>query len=62
MVNILTEGLESFGGIGYIESTGIPQILRDGMVLPIWEGTTNVLSVDFSKDLSKNFEKKITII
>ncbi|XP_060553821.1 acyl-CoA dehydrogenase family member 11-like isoform X2 [Ruditapes philippinarum] len=31
-----TEGLESFGGQGYIEDTGIPAILRDAQVLSIW--------------------------
>ena len=41
-----SEGLEFFGGQGYIEATGIPEILRDSQVLPIWEGTTNVLCLD----------------
>jgi alkylation response protein AidB-like acyl-CoA dehydrogenase len=40
------EAVESFGGAGYVEDTGVPRILRDAMVLPIWEGTTNVLSLD----------------
>ena len=38
--------IESFGGAGYVEDTGLPQLLRDAQVLPIWEGTTNVLSLD----------------
>jgi hypothetical protein len=38
--------LECFGGAGYVEDTGLPQLLRDSQVLPIWEGTTNVLSLD----------------
>jgi hypothetical protein len=38
--------LESFGGAGYVEDTGLPVLLRDSQVLPIWEGTTNVLSLD----------------
>ena len=29
-----------------MEDTGLPQLLRDAQVLPIWEGTTNVLSLD----------------
>ncbi len=29
-----------------MEDTGIPTLLRDAQVLPIWEGTTNVLSLD----------------
>jgi len=41
-----SELIEAFGGAGYIEDTGIPVLLRDAQVLPIWEGTTNVLSLD----------------
>lgn len=46
--------LESFGGAGYIEDTGLPRILRDAQVLPIWEGTTNVLSLDRLRVLAKS--------
>lgn len=42
----LSETIECFGGAGYVEDTGIPTLLRDAQVLPIWEGTTNVLSLD----------------
>ncbi|UXI67463.1 acyl-CoA dehydrogenase family protein [Tahibacter amnicola] len=45
-VAISSEVLECFGGAGYIEDTGLPALLRDAQVLPIWEGTTNVLSLD----------------
>lgn len=45
-VSIASETVECFGGNGYIEDTGIPQLLRDAQVYPIWEGTTNVLSLD----------------
>src|SRR5690606_5828199 len=41
-----SELLECFGGAGYIEDTGLPRLLRDAQVLPIWEGTTNVLALD----------------
>ncbi len=41
-----SEVVEAFGGAGYIEDTGVPRLLRDAQVLPIWEGTTNVLSLD----------------
>jgi acyl-CoA dehydrogenase len=41
-----SEVLESFGGAGYIEDTGLPVLLRNAQVLSIWEGTTNVLSLD----------------
>ncbi|MFC4042980.1 acyl-CoA dehydrogenase family protein [Dactylosporangium siamense] len=47
-----SEYLEAFGGAGYVEDTGIPRLLRDAQVLPIWEGTTNVLSVDVLRALT----------
>jgi alkylation response protein AidB-like acyl-CoA dehydrogenase len=49
-----SEYLESFGGAGYVEDTGFPRLLRDAQVLPIWEGTTNVLAVDVVRALSHN--------
>jgi len=45
-VSGLSEVCECFGGAGYVEDTGIPTLLRDAQVLPIWEGTTNVLAID----------------
>lgn len=45
-VALASEVLESFGGAGYVEDTGLPRLLRDAQVLAIWEGTTNVLSLD----------------
>jgi hypothetical protein len=45
-VMVASEVLEAFGGAGYIEDTGLPMLLRDSQVLPIWEGTTNVLALD----------------
>jgi alkylation response protein AidB-like acyl-CoA dehydrogenase len=45
-VAVVSEAVEAFGGAGYVEDTGIPLLLRDTQVLPIWEGTTNVLALD----------------
>lgn len=45
-VMIASDVLESFGGAGFVEDTGLPVLLRDSQVLPIWEGTTNVLALD----------------
>jgi len=53
-VRIASETCEAFGGAGYIENTGIPQLLRDAQVYPIWEGTTNVLALDALRVLSKS--------
>jgi alkylation response protein AidB-like acyl-CoA dehydrogenase len=48
-----SEVIEAFGGQGYMEDTGLPALLRDAQVLPIWEGTTNVLSLDALRVLTK---------
>lgn len=53
-VAVVSEGLESFGGQGYIEDTGLPGILRDAQVLSIWEGTTNVLSLDVLRSVARS--------
>jgi hypothetical protein len=52
-VAVASEALESFGGAGYIEDTGIPRLLRDAQVLSLWEGTTNVLSLDVLRAIEK---------
>ncbi len=52
VVRVVSEVLECFGGAGYVEDTGLPQLLRDVQVLPIWEGTTNVLSLDLLRAIA----------
>ncbi len=52
-VAIASEAIEACGGAGYVEDTGLPALLRDAQVLPIWEGTTNVLSLDTVRALGK---------
>ena len=42
-VMVLSEVIEAFGGAGYVEDTGLPQLLRDSQVLPIWEGNDESL-------------------
>ncbi len=51
-VAIASECCEALGGAGYIENTGMPLLLRDSQVFAIWEGTTNVLSLDVLRVLS----------
>ncbi len=51
-VSVASETLECFGGAGYVEDTGLPRLLADAQVLPIWEGTTNVLSLDTLRALN----------
>ena len=50
---VASEALEAFGGAGYVEDTGLPRLLRDAQVLPLWEGTTNVLALDLLRAISK---------
>ncbi len=38
--------LEVFGGNGYIETFPMARLYRDAQVLPIWEGTTNILVLE----------------
>ncbi|HKY44255.1 MAG TPA: acyl-CoA dehydrogenase family protein [Pyrinomonadaceae bacterium] len=64
-VEVTSEVLESFGGAGYVEDTGLPVLLRDSQVLPIWEGTTNVLALDTLRALRggeslRQFELMVT--
>ena len=53
-VAVASEAIECFGGQGYMEDTGLPRLLRDAQVLPIWEGTTNVLSLDAGRVMRKS--------
>ena len=51
----------ALGGAGYIEDTGLPQLLRDAQVFPIWEGTTNVLSLNVLRVLdAQGFDALVT--
>jgi acyl-CoA dehydrogenase len=52
-IDVTAEVIEAFGGAGYVEDTGLPALLRDSHVFPIWEGTTNVLSLDALRALGK---------
>lgn len=48
--------MEALGGVGYLlnaesEHMNVARLFRDGCVLPIWEGTTDVLSTDMLRAL-----------
>jgi hypothetical protein len=61
-VELCSEALECFGGAGYIEDTGLPQLLRDAQVYAIWEGTTNVLALDSLRALGDGLDALRTAI
>ncbi|EEU45093.1 uncharacterized protein NECHADRAFT_61163 [Fusarium vanettenii 77-13-4] len=55
-VQLLFSCMESLGGVGYLlneeqEYLNVARLHRDCAVLPIWEGTTDVLSTDFLRAL-----------
>jgi alkylation response protein AidB-like acyl-CoA dehydrogenase len=53
-VSVVAEAMEAFGGAGYVEDTGMPVLMRDTLVLPIWEGTTNVLALDVLRAMERD--------
>ncbi len=47
------EALECLGGNGYVEDSGLPQLLRDAPLAGIWEGSGNVAALDVLRALTK---------
>ena len=45
-VYLIRECMELMGGMGYIEDGVMPKLMRDAMVLPIWEGAGNIMVLD----------------
>lgn len=52
-VSHASEAMELHGGNGYIEDFVTARLLRDAQVLPIWEGTTNILILDTLRAILK---------
>lgn len=52
-VRAASESLELVGGNGYIEDRVLARLYRDAQVLPIWEGTTNVLTLDCFRAIAR---------
>lgn len=53
-LSFCSELLECFGGVGYVEDSRVPTMFRDAQVFSIWEGTTNILSLDVLRALGKD--------
>jgi alkylation response protein AidB-like acyl-CoA dehydrogenase len=45
-VEVASTALQVFGGMGYVEETGIAQRLRDVRITPIYEGTNAIQALD----------------
>ena len=46
--------LELHGGNGYIEDWSLARLFRDAQVLPVWEGTTNMMVLDVVRSMVKD--------
>ena len=45
-----------------MENSNIPVLLRDAQVFSIWEGTTNVLSLDFMRAIKKSAKGSLSVL
>jgi alkylation response protein AidB-like acyl-CoA dehydrogenase len=45
-VELTSMGLQVYGGMGYVEETGVAQYLRDSRIAPIYEGTNGIQAID----------------
>lgn len=52
-VYMTRESMELMGGLLYNKDTVMPKLLRDIMVLPIWEGSGNIIILDMLRSLHK---------
>lgn len=60
-VPCVSEAMELIGGNGYIEESPMPRLLRDAQVLPIWEGTTNILVLDALRVMHKESSQELLL-
>ena len=60
-VPCVSEAMELIGGNGYIEEHPMPRLLRDAQVLPIWEGTTNILVLDALRVMNKDGSQEVLL-
>ena len=50
------EALECFGGVGYVEESGMPRLYREAPLASIWEGSGNVMALDVLRALARTPE------
>jgi len=60
-VPCVSEAMELIGGNGYIEESPLPRLLRDAQVLPIWEGTTNILVLDALRVMNRDGSQELLL-
>jgi acyl-CoA dehydrogenase len=47
-VEVTSDAIQVFGGMGYIEETGVAQYFRDARIAPIYEGTNGIQAIDLA--------------
>ncbi len=52
-VDVASYAMEIQGGNGYVNDFVTHRLLRDAQVLPIWEGTSNILSLDVLRVMAR---------
>lgn len=52
-VTVIRDCIELMGGNGYIEEFIMPKLFRDVNVLPIWEGSGNIIVLDMLRSIRK---------
>jgi 3-(methylthio)propanoyl-CoA dehydrogenase len=45
-VKVADQAIQVFGGMGFVEETGIAQLYRDARIAPIYEGTNGIQAID----------------
>ena len=50
---VVAEAMESVGGVGYVEELPLARAWREVALLPIWEGSGNVIALDVLRALHK---------
>jgi hypothetical protein len=49
-VEIARDAMQVYGGMGYIDEAGVHKLLRDALVMPVYEGTTQIQALMATKD------------
>jgi putative acyl-CoA dehydrogenase len=53
---VVTEAMETMGGMGYVEDTTLPLLYREAPLNGIWEGSGNVICLDILRTLAREPE------